>query len=519
MRNACGLLLILLLPAVALAQSESFVVRIGADTIAVETFVRSANRLEGELAGLALPNRLKYSLDLGNKNDSRAMRFETFPKGADTPSVRGTLTFRQDSVIAQMIRGGVPQADQRFATRPNATPFVNLAFSFVELVTTAVVRKAGDTTSVALFIVGNGVTIPAKMNWLAGDSAVMTVGGVDLHLKMDARGRILRAAVPAQNLTVERVAGTLNRGATLQPDYSAPAGAAYTAHDVTIQATEGHALAGTLTLPKTRSGRIPAVVTISGSGPQDRDEALAGMRGYRPFRELAEALAARGVAVLRYDDRGFGASTGVHATATSEDFANDAREAVKYLRSRSEIDADRIFVIGHSEGGMIAPMMAAQDSKLRGIVLLAAPAHTGRKILEYQTRHAADLRTEKTTSQRDSLYRANLVVLDSMSAQQPWIRYFRDYDPVPTLRQVRVPVLIIHGATDRQVTAEQAGMIAQTLRTAGNVDVAVHVLSDVNHLFLQDPVGDVSGYNALPNRSVVPQLRLLVGDWISNKSK
>jgi uncharacterized protein len=258
---------------------------------------------------------------------------------------------------------------------------------------------------------------------------------------------------------------------------------------------------------------------ISGSGAQDRDEALAGMRGYRPFREIAEMLALRDVAVFRYDDRGYGESTGVHATSTSSDFANDTRAVVAYLRKRPDIDADRIFLIGHSEGGMIAPMVAAEDNKLRGIVLLAGPGYTGRRILQYQSQQAAAALENKTPAERDSLVARNTATLDQMGADQPWIRYFRDYDPVPTLQKVRVPVLVVHGATDRQVTADQAEVIRTTLRAAGNTDVAVHVLPDVNHLFLADPVGAVSGYAVLPSRTVVPQLLQLIGDWITTKSK
>jgi dipeptidyl aminopeptidase/acylaminoacyl peptidase len=347
----------------------------------------------------------------------------------------------------------------------------------------------------------------------------LSLAGIDLRMQLDARGRILRAVVPSQNVTIERMAGTLSRSAEPGPDYSASAGARYTAQDVNIRTRDGHVMAGTLTLPKGRAHRIPAVITISGSGPQDRDESLTGMRGYRPFRELAEQLATRGIAVLRYDDRGFGASTGVYATATSADFANDTRAVISFLRNRPEIDPERIFLVGHSEGGMIAPMVAAEDAKLRGIVLLAAPAHTGSRILAYQTRHSVDLQTQKTQVERDSLYRIGLQTLDSMAAQQPWLQYFRSYDPLPVVRKVRVPVLIVHGATDRQVTAEQASLLADALRAAGNRDVAVHVLPAVNHLFLSDPVGNVAGYASLPTRTVVPQLWQIVGDWIANKSK
>ncbi|HEY0672213.1 MAG TPA: alpha/beta fold hydrolase [Longimicrobiales bacterium] len=510
--------LVLLSPALAAAQSESFVVRMGSDTIAVETFVLNAQRLEGELSGPALQNRMRYQLELSNGRPAR-MKVEMIPANSDTATMRAELTFLGDSVQLQSSSGGAAQPARRLATSRNAVPFINLAFSFVELATTHTGRAAGDSAIVQYFVVTNGATLPATLKWIAADSAVMSLGGVELRLQLDARGRILHATVPSQNVTVERVAGTLQRGAAALPDYTAPANATYTAQDVSIKTAAGHTLAGTLTLPKTRRGKIPAVVTISGSGPQDRDESLIILRGYRPFRELADMLATRGVAVLRYDDRGYGASTGVYAAATSADFAADTRAVLAYLRTRPEIDADKLFLLGHSEGGLIAPLVAAEEKRLGGIVLLAGPAYPGRKILEYQTRHGVDLQTEKTAAERDSLYAAGMRALDSAAVQQPWMRFFRDHDPVPVLRKVRVPVLIVQGETDRQVTAEQAGIIARELRAAGNGNVAVHVLPGVNHLFLSDPVGNATGYATLPTRTVVPQLLQIVGDWIVNHSK
>jgi uncharacterized protein len=512
------LMLMLALPRWAAAQSESFVVRIGTDTIAIENFVFSPTKLEGQLSGRAVPNRLRYSLDIVNRAPQQ-LRIEVVAPNSDTASTRGVVTFGRDSIVAEGSRAGVAQPVQRFAANPDAVPFVNLAFSFIELGITRARRVVGDSTVMPLFLVGNGAIAPAKIKWTAGDSAVVTVGGVDLRLHLDARGRILHANVPSQNLTVERVAGTLSRGPDAKPDYSAPAGAAYTAEHVKVSTPEGHVLAGTLTRPRNRQGKVAVAIMISGSGAQDRDEALAGMRGYRPFREIAEMLALRDVAVFRYDDRGYGESTGVHATSTSADFANDTRAVVAYLRKRPDIDADRIFLIGHSEGGMIAPMVAAEDNKLRGIVLLAGPAYTGRRILQYQSQQAAAALENKTAAERDSIIAGYTAALDQIGADQPWVRYFRDYDPVPHLQKVRIPVLVVHGATDRQVTADQAEVIRTTLRAAGNTDVAVHVLPDVNHLFLADPVGAVSGYALLPGRTVVPQLLQLIGDWITTKSK
>ena len=505
-------------PVVAAAQSETFVVRLGADVIAQETFVRSGNRLEGELTGGAFPQRMNYVVEL-RAGVPALMRLELTPRDADTATTKAVLQFAGDSVFVQQTRAGAAQPEQRLATKAGAIPFINLSFALVELATTRAPHAPGDSTQAQLFMVTGGATMPATVKWISADSAVMALGGAELRMHMDARGRILHAVVPAQNVTIERVAGTLARVAQEVPDYSAPPAAAYTAQDVSIKTAAGHTLAGTLTLPRQRAGRIPAVITISGSGPQDRDEALTGLRGYRPFRQIAESLAGRGVAVLRYDDRGYGGSTGVYGAATSQDFAQDTRAVLDWLRARPEIDPARVFLLGHSEGGLIAPMVAAEDTAVAGIVLLAGPAFTGRRILEYQSRQGVDLQTGKTQAERDSLYRVAMQSLDSAVVHQPWIRFFASYDPLPVVRRVRAPVLIVQGATDRQVTADQAEVLAQTLRSAGNADVALHVLPDVNHLFLKDPVGQVTGYASLPSRTLVPELLQIVGDWIAKHSK
>ncbi|MHB1327742.1 MAG: alpha/beta hydrolase family protein, partial [Gemmatimonadales bacterium] len=158
-------------------------------------------------------------------------------------------------------------------------------------------------------------------------------------------------------------------------DYSAPANAPYRAIQVVIQTPMGHTLSGTLTLPKTasRTSPVPAIVTISGTGPQDRDEYL-GFGDYRPFRQFADSLGRRGIAVLRMDDRGVGASGGTFNGATPVDFVKDIRAGLAYLRTRDEIDATRLGLLGHSEGAIDAPMVAIEEPSLKALVLLAGQA-------------------------------------------------------------------------------------------------------------------------------------------------
>src|SRR4029453_85015 len=165
-----------------------------------------------------------------------------------------------------------------------------------------------------------------------------------------------------------------------KPDYSAPAGAPSPGEDVMGMTPAGHTLAGTLTLPKgaSRAQPVSAIVTVTGSGPQDRDENI-GLPGFRPFRQIADSLGRRAIAVLRMEDRGTGESGGTFRGWTSADFAEDVRAGLAYLRTRPEIRADRLAVLGHSEGAVIAPMVAEKEPTLRAIVLLAGIAQRGRR--------------------------------------------------------------------------------------------------------------------------------------------
>ena len=300
-----------------------------------------------------------------------------------------------------------------------------------------------------------------------------------------------------------------------RPDYSAPADAPYTAMDVTVPGPGGHILAGTLTVPKNASGRVPAVVLISGSGLQDRDGAIPIVPGYAFLRQIADSLGRHGIAVLRLDDRGWGASGGDVSTATTEVLATDTRAAVEWLRARAEIDPARIGLVGHSEGGIIAPMLAADDGRIAAVALLAGQGWTGRRTSDYQLRRAWT-GMGMSQAQMDSMKRVNDPLREQAAAQVPWVRFWMDFDPAPTLRRVRVPALVLQGGTDWQVAPEQADAIAAALREGGNRDVTVRVFPGLNHLFLMDPAGtpDASTYATLPSKQVPPEVLGTLADWI-----
>jgi dipeptidyl aminopeptidase/acylaminoacyl peptidase len=284
-----------------------------------------------------------------------------------------------------------------------------------------------------------------------------------------------------------------------KPDYSAPAGAPYRAEDVTVPTPAGHTLAGTLTLPATasRTRRVAAIVTISGSGPQDRDEFI-GIEGYRPFRQLADSLGRRGIAVLRMDDRGTGASTGTFKRTTSAEFAEDIRAGLAYLRTRPEIDASRLAVLGHSEGAVIAPMVADAEPSLKAIVLLAGVARPARSALDMQMKNLISHNAKLTEAGKDSAVAQIPARVDSMMAADPWMKFFLTHDPSATARRVKTPVLIITGANDQQAPPAQVAEQEAAFRAAGNRDVTAHVIPGVNHLFVVDADGFPGNYTKLP---------------------
>lgn len=301
------------------------------------------------------------------------------------------------------------------------------------------------------------------------------------------------------------------------PDYSAPVGAPYVAYDVRVPTPAGHVLAGTLTLPRGASLEHPvgAVVTITGSGAQDRDEGMA-ILGFRPFYQLADSLGRRGIAVLRMDDRGTGESGGTFKGATSSDFAEDARAGLAYLRTRSEIDGRMLAVVGHSEGAVIAPMVADREPTLRAIVLLAGVAHPARTALQFQIENIVKHDTSLHGVRLDSALAAVPARIDTMSAHDAWLKYFIEYDPSATARRLRTPaVLILTGANDQQADPAQVADQKAAFLAAGNADVTAIIAPGVNHLFARDPDGYPPGYMKLSRPVLVdPAVLGTVVDWL-----
>lgn len=322
------------------------------------------------------------------------------------------------------------------------------------------------------------------------------------------------ASLVSQPLVAQR--GQANK------DYSAPADAPYTAIEVVVPTPMGHKLAGTLTLPKSASKAHPvgAIITITGSGAQDRDESL-GFGDYRPFRQYADTLGRRGIAVLRMDDRGTGASGGTFRGSTSADFAEDIRAGLAYLRTRPEIDTARLGILGHSEGALVAPIAAVKEPNLRALVLLAGVARPAREVLVFQMKNLINHNEKYSQTQKDSATAAIPTQIDKMMAADPWMAYFLTHDPAAVARQLKTPsVIILTGANDQQADPKQVPDWMAAFAAAGNTDVSGAILPGLNHLFVVDPDGFPGNYAKLPApMRIDPRVLGMVADWVSLRLK
>ncbi len=505
---------------VAEAQGDMLVLTHGNDTISVERVRRVPGRLDGELLVRMLKQRVTYAAMLTPEGD--VVRLENEYRRGDQdptepPVQAATLRFAGDSVYAEIRDPNAAPRTQRLGSKPGALPYINPSFALLEPLLLRARALGRDSVAIPMFFVAGGQTLDVTVQRRGSDSVVVTFGpGQVSRLRVDAEARILGGVVPSQGLVVKRVPAMGAAFFMAPPDYGAPVGAPYRAIDVRIPTAMGHELAGTLTVPNGR-GPFPAVVTITGSGAQDRDEEIPIVKGYRPFRQLADTLARVGIAVLRMDDRGFGGSGGDAASATSEDLAADIEAGLAWLRRRAEIDPRRVGLIGHSEGGIIGPMIAARDPAVRALVIMAGPSQNGRDILTFQHRYRIEHTATIPPAGRDSVLATAMRAVDSVATINPWLRFFLGYDPRPAAGGVKAPALIVHGAQDQQVTAAQAEELGRLMRAGGNRDVTVQVFEGVNHLFVADRNGNPAGYAALPSGRLRDDVVKTVVEWLRAK--
>ena len=347
-----------------------------------------------------------------------------------------------------------------------------------------------------------------------------------------SQGAVSMPLILTRTAEVVEVAGPPSRPQTPIPPFP------YAAEEVTVRnESAGISLAGTLTLPR-GAGPFPAVVLLTGSGAQDRDETIFE---HRPFAVWADALTRRGIAVLRYDDRGMGGSGGGSLEETTADFATDARAAMDYLRSRPEIDAGRIGLMGHSEGGSTALIATSQGAPAAFVVMIAGPSVSGADILVEQTRQiilasggteaqatatgAIQARfVQAVLNNKDDAAGAEAAIL-AVAAEvgQPaaqaapaarqmssgWYRAFTAYDPAAAIRALNVPMLALYGERDRNVPAEQNAPHLRTLKP----DAEVVVLPGLNHLMQHATTGLTAEYATI-TETLAPEAISTVVDWM-----
>lgn len=320
-------------------------------------------------------------------------------------------------------------------------------------------------------------------------------------------------------------------------------------------------LAGTLTLPQQKGKKHPAVVLIAGSGPNDRDETIFG---HKPFWVLADYLTRHGIAVLRYDKRGIGESKGEYFLATTQDFADDAEEAIDYLKTRKEIDPSNIGLIGHSEGGIIAPMIAAKNGDVSFIILMAGLGVSGVDLSLAQNQFAFN-KTSLSKEEKEhlnemlkdiynsvltwdgyvgseterTLLKEELAVLwENLPAEiqstvlkdtfiekttaniaTPWFRHFLLTNPSDYLKNVSLPVLAINGENDTQVEYKtNLGLIENALKKGKNKHYTIKTYPLLNHLFQESTTGEIEEYGKI-EQTISPKVMEDITKWIEGQVK
>ena len=330
----------------------------------------------------------------------------------------------------------------------------------------------------------------------------------------------------------------------------------YYSEDVTFKNSKADiSLSGTLTLPK-KKGKYPVVILISGSGPQNRDEELLG---HKPFLVLSDYLTRNGIGVLRYDDRGVAESTGDFGSATSADFATDVESAIAYLKRRKEVDKKNIGLIGHSEGGIIAPMVASKSDDVSFIVLLAGTGIRGDQLLLMQqeliwrvkgtpeeeiiqSKKASESLFERIVKSNDTkvlkedltkilneMIEKDSIEIPEGTTQEkyvttqvdqittPWMQYFLKYDPAPTLEEVDCPVLAINGSKDLQVPSKvNLEAIKNALNKGGNDRVTTKEIENLNHLFQESETGSPDEYASI-EQTFSPKALEVILEWIESQ--
>jgi len=354
------------------------------------------------------------------------------------------------------------------------------------------------------------------------DLSVTTPGGVSrVQVWTDPRGRLARVVLPASSVAVVRddLSSVMAREETVRNPGD---------EDVFIAAA-GFTLGATLTRASGAPARAPAVVLVGGPGRQDRDETTYGVP---KFGQIAGALAAAGYVVVRYDKRGIGQSGGRPEHAGVAEYAEDVRAVVAWLRKRRDVDPGGIVLIGHAEGGPVALTAAGRDSRLSGIVLLAAPGMSGRDLTLEQQRLvlARQNESEAATQAKIAMQQRiiNAVITGKgwetvpedvrWQADTPWFRSWLLFEPAAAINRLKQPILIVHGTLDRETPAAHADRLealAQARRGVSPARTRKVLIDGVNHLLVTAGTGEMDEYDSLPSRTVASAVTSAIIGWLN----
>jgi len=296
---------------------------------------------------------------------------------------------------------------------------------------------------------------------------------------------------------------------TINRPQNPPANPSYIQEEISFR-TEGvdYEFKGTLTYPK-KEGKYPLMIMISGSGLQNRDEEIMQ---HRPFAVIADYMANNGIAVFRYDDRGFGSEDTALFNATTLDFANDVESALNALKNHPNIDADKIGLVGHSEGGLIAPIVASRNSEVDFLILLAGPGVNGMEVLVEQTKAILKVNGYSKKEIEEQLKALKNGELAGHS--HPWMKCFLDLEPAEYLKKVKQPILVLNGTKDLQVLYKQnLPAIKKALKEGGNKSYKIHKLKGLNHLFQECKTGSPNEYFQI-EQTISPKVLKLMKDFV-----
>ena len=473
---------------------------IGSSTIAVH---RSGNVITvGESASFA-------GVGLVSQRTIDATNFATLGYSVDFAGRHATMTIVGNEAILR--QAGVTA---KVSSAPGA-PFVvndNMVAGFAQI--PATLHATGEKKLTLACACGRFVAVPIVVDAMADGRVTMTLQGMNATETFDPQTYVMKTfELPSQQLTIALQSYDPTVAPLPSPVVATPLPlppAKYTSRDVAIRTNDGVTLAATLTMPGDAAARVPGVVLVHGSGCNDRNETIGPNL---IFGQLANALSNDGYAVLRYDKRSCGKSGGTFPVR--DRLIADARDAIAYLRAQPGIDPSRIFVLGHSEGGELAPSIAIADGRLAGIVLLAPPALPLEQIIMQQTLHTT------TDADRASVQKEEQAELDAIAAgkktgeENVWLRSSFGIDPAQLIAKVPCPILIVQGGKDIQVLAKDTPRLVDAAK-ATHRQLTVVMLPDDDHLFIKLAPGDSSsGAEYFIPAYLDPQLLRAIESWLA----